>query len=77
MMALQYRIELIFKHRSQAVSILHESCDGARRRTIATMFRYYDQYKISHQLLSLNKWRFEDFFPGFEDKLLRIRLKHS
>lgn len=76
-MALQYRIELIFRHRNQAIAILHELSGGERARVVFTMFRYYDKYKISHQLLALNKWKFDDFFQGFSDKLLRIKLKYK
>lgn len=77
MMALQYRIELVFKHRGNAIDMMYSLSRGASKQATATMFRYYNQYRLLHQLLALNKWKYDAFFPELENKLLRIKLKHQ
>ena len=77
MMALQYRIELVFKHRGNAIDMMYSLSRGASKQATTTMFRYYNQYRLSHQLLALNKWKFDDFFPDFGNKLLRVKTKHQ
>jgi hypothetical protein len=76
MILMQYRTKLVFKHRRNAIAVMNRLCSDTNRRTVAITFRYYDKYIFSHQLLALNKWKYDAFFPELENKLLRIRLKH-
>ena len=69
--ALQYRIELVFKYRNLAFHEIRKAALNDMHKA-KVMTRYYDLYKVQHQLLSLNKWTYEDMFPDFNQKISRI-----